>query len=1071
MDLARPNSETAEENTGIPDDLRCKRSDGKQWRCHAMSMPDKTVCEKHYIQAKKRAANSAMRASLKKAKRKHAGESDSYLESKSDDMDSPIMEYRGSGSGDKNKDKISKKQISYSPETPSFKNSSVYVSSKSNDELQRDTAESGETPKAFMTPSSVADSSKSRSDKMHSASAMTETSDGSSESCEETGGQVCHQCRRDDIQNVVWCLKCDRRGYCNECISTWYPDISAEEIHRVCPACRGCCNCKMCLRGDNMIKGKIRDIHSQEKLEHLFVLLSSVLPVIKQVHSEQCSELELERKFRGNRIDLPRTKLNADEQMCCDFCRIPIIDYHRHCGNCLYDICLRCCQDVRKTSKDGGEVDVCNVEADDSNEATNTLDKQKMRLSDKLRDWKSNTDGSVPCPPKKHGGCGNSPLILKRIFKMNWVAKLVKNVDEMVSGCKMYDINLSKNSDDDILYAPSCKEIKCEGIDEFRKRWVKGQPVTVRGVSDESSMLGWDPMVMWKGIQETSDERKKDVNRLVKAINCFDRSEINIELGEFIRGYSEGRMRKDGQREMLILKNWPSPSASEEFLSCQRPEFISKLPLIEYIHSKWGLLNLPAKLPHYSLQNDVGPKILISYGAYDEFGQGDSVHMLRFNMRDVVYLLVHKCELKTTSSANTPKNLDEPLLPVSPNTELNTENDMEINVDIVENDKTENQGTCGMSNEKAPNNLDEPILRTSSTTELNTDDDVATNLDTVEEDKTVIQGFCGASNEKADNNLNRTLPTSPITKLNSENNMEINMDTVVEDKIRSQGICGTGIENALKDSDEPTSPITEVTMVNDVAINVNSVEEAPKNLDEATLPKPENDMDIDIDTAEGDKAESKGICTTNIEKPLKCEDLNDVCDETFTKNRPGAIWDIFRREDVPKLIEYMKLHRNEFGFHDDIILDSVPQPLHEGTIFITSHHKSKLKEEFGIEPWSIEQYLGDAVFIPTGCPFQVRNLQSSVQLGFDFLFPESLAEAVRLAGEIRELPNDHDAKLQILETGKISLYAASSSIKEVQKLVLDPKLEGEIAFEDPNLTNLVQLNLEKITKQRQVVSA
>lgn len=116
--------------------------------------------------------------------------------------------------------------------------------------------------------------------------------------------------------------------------------------------------------------------------------------------------------------------------------------------------------------------------------------------------------------------------------------------------------------------------------------------------------------------------------------------QIDIELGEFIRGYSEGSIRENNQPRMLILKNWPSPSASEEFLLYQRPEFISKLPLLEYIHSKWGLLNLAAKLPHYSLQNDVGPKILISYGMYDEVGQGDSVNMLHFNMRDVVSLFI-----------------------------------------------------------------------------------------------------------------------------------------------------------------------------------------------------------------------------------------------------------------------------------------------------------------------------------------------------------------------------------------------------------------------------------------------
>jgi len=51
----------------VPEDLRCKRSDGKQWRCSAPSMPDKTVCEKHYVQAKKRSASSALRASLRRS--------------------------------------------------------------------------------------------------------------------------------------------------------------------------------------------------------------------------------------------------------------------------------------------------------------------------------------------------------------------------------------------------------------------------------------------------------------------------------------------------------------------------------------------------------------------------------------------------------------------------------------------------------------------------------------------------------------------------------------------------------------------------------------------------------------------------------------------------------------------------------------------------------------------------------------------------------------------------------------------------------------------------------------------
>lgn len=36
-----------------------------------------------------------------------------------------------------------------------------------------------------------------------------------------------------------------------------------------------------------------------DKLQYLHLLLSSVLPVVKQIHHEQCFEVELEKKLRG----------------------------------------------------------------------------------------------------------------------------------------------------------------------------------------------------------------------------------------------------------------------------------------------------------------------------------------------------------------------------------------------------------------------------------------------------------------------------------------------------------------------------------------------------------------------------------------------------------------------------------------------------------------------------------------------------------------------------------------------------------------------------------------------------
>lgn len=91
---------------------------------------------------------------------------------------------------------------------------------------------------------------------------------------------------------------------------------------------------------------------------------------------------------------------------------------------------------------------------------------------------------------------------------------------------------------------------------------------------------------------------------------------------------------------MLKLKDWPPPNALEEFLLYQRPEIISKLPLLEYIHSKWGLLNLSSKLPRDSAQNDAGPKLYIGYGMYEELGRGDPVTNLHIKMGDLVGILL-----------------------------------------------------------------------------------------------------------------------------------------------------------------------------------------------------------------------------------------------------------------------------------------------------------------------------------------------------------------------------------------------------------------------------------------------
>ncbi|CAM8925376.1 unnamed protein product [Rhodiola kirilowii] len=913
MDNNYSSSGNGDGGVGIPDDLRCKRSDGKQWRCTAMSMPDKTVCEKHYIQAKKRAANSALRASLKKGKRRKVHESDVYLDNRNDDMDEAnedetLEEYALSRPKKNFKGKIQNRETSYSPE--SSPGGSFRDSLRGDNEAEFSKSADNQMPSYGDLSRVAMDEHTNKSRNNNDSDGMEEYSDGSTESSEEIDEQPCHQCQRND--KILWCLRCNRRGYCGSCISTWYSDIPLKEIQKACPACRGSCVCDTCRRTERFIKARICKIPAQEKLEYLYSLLSSVLPVIKKIHNQQTYEVDLEKRLYETDVNLARTKLSADEQMCCNFCRTPIIDYYRDCENCSYDLCLNCCKDLRKASA---------VRQDREGMAEPPI-KTNIFVG-KFHKWKANRDGSIPCPLRECSGVPS--LVLCRTFKMNWVAKLVKNAEEIVTGCKVIDVDNLDNkeasdpaylkaatredSDDNFLYSPSFEDTETMGINIFRKYWLRGHPVIIKQVCN-NSISGWDPVNICRYILEMTNE-KLDENMQVKAIDCWDGSKVEIEVDQFIKGYSEGMIQENGKPQIMKWIVGIAPSIFEEFLSYQNPEIIIRLPFLEYIHPKWGLLNVTAKLPQYSLQNDAGFKVLISYGANEKLAEGDSVTKLSFSINDKVFILVHS-----------------------------------------------NVKQCALRSE---------IFEISDANEYSETPKTTTSIE--------------------------ECPLAPSNDGNPNSLMYANTGDIKDETLREHQM----------------------------------------------IPCPSNDDSND-------------------------PELSGVCNGDLKGTGPGAVWDIFRRQDVQKLHEFLKMN---FKVAEEV--DYV-NPLYGEEVYLNEQHKRLLKEQFGVEPWSFEQHIGQAVFIPAGCPFQLRNVQSTVQLSLDFLSPESLGEAAKMAEEIRCLPDDHEAKSKMLEVGKISLYAASCAIKEIQKLVLDPKFSSYIGPEDVNLTKMVADNLENVTKHRQRVA-
>lgn len=138
----------------------------------------------------------------------------------------------------------------------------------------------------------------------------------------------------------------------------------------------------------------------------------------------------------------------------------------------------------------------------------------------------------------------------------------------------------------------------------------------------------------------------------------------------------------------------------------------------------------------------------------------------------------------------------------------------------------------------------------------------------------------------------------------------------------------------------------------------------------------------------------------------------------------------------PNCVLIWRNTKKEFRHINNQCLEEVIHPIHDQTFYLNAEHKRKLKEEYGVEAWTFEQYLGEAVFIPAGCPHQVRNLKSCFKVALDFVSPENLQECIRLTEEFRLLPKGHRAKEDKLEVKKMVLHAMESAMKEIDSLTM-----------------------------------
>ncbi|GKE00115.1 hypothetical protein Tco_1388098, partial [Tanacetum coccineum] len=237
-------------------------------------------------------------------------------------------------------------------------------------------------------------------------------------------------------------------------------------------------------------------------------------------------------------------------------------------------------------------------------------------------DWMSLDDGRIPCPPQSMGGCGNGILELIHAKEQEHVSELLTSAQELLEKhrpdedmrdlpkewctcsdfvCESDDKQLRKaasreNSNDNYLYCPLAIDIQAGDLKHFQWHWSKGQPVIVSNVLETTLGLSWEPMVMWRAFRQIAN-LNHDTLLDVSALNCLDWCEVDINVHQFFKWYTDGRHEDNGWPRILKLKDWPPSSLFEERLPRHGVEFITCLPFKEYTHPCDGYLNLAVKLP------------------------------------------------------------------------------------------------------------------------------------------------------------------------------------------------------------------------------------------------------------------------------------------------------------------------------------------------------------------------------------------------------------------------------------------------------------------------------------------
>lgn len=928
-------AENGGDGGSLPDDQRCKRNDGRKWRCGRPVFEGRTLCEQHFLQGRlrqnkepvpanlkferqkppknkenpnengKRGKNQSENSSNPSRKRPKRSEKEAKLKSSvdlSEDLDDALKKMNLK-KGDLQLDlirgylnrQIEKKKGKQSPKEDIVKELKY-------GRLEISQCSPSTSPVAVNNVKVGVPASSSVSTRFFRSKNIDRVPIATMQNLPNIKANVkastkkCHWCRMCSYRVLVKCLTCKKNFFCEDCISQRHQDKA--DVKKECPVCCGTCSCKVCVKGKSKeVKSKDLVFYSGEgnfdKSQQLLYMIHLLLPLLEQINEEKDMELDIEAKIKDkdhNELQI-QDAIGSPKKQCCGFCKGCVVDVHRSCGNCSYILCLPCSRDFREGHLHGGLRDL----------KYTTTDRRKT-LCKVLWNWKTNEDGSIDCPPKNLGGCGDGILALFSHLPYNWTKDLEKGAKEIVrnfkftkfidfesSICALCEGNDKGEGENKGLYFSVKQDLGDKNLEHFTKHWVKGQPSIIRDVMKNDLELSWDPLIMFGMYLERSAKSRNEKEARLK--NRSDWCEVDMGRHQIFMG---GKTHANVWHEKLKFKVWLSSGIFREHFASHYAAVMNALPLQQYINPLTGILNLAANMPPESQNIDLGPFVYISYGRPEDLMGRDFLTKLYYHAYDMVNILVHATEV-------------------------------------------------------------------------------------------------------------------PISE------RKLNKVKILLNKYSSQDHDDNKINNKLDEPCGKSSFSSEVTQQSELEDNTNGELTQIANGDSFVF------------------SDDSSISDSDDEDLCQDEDGSSSFHKKKVVNTRGAQWDVFRREDVSKLVEFLRKYSDDLN-SSSCSPKKVVHPILDESFYLDSFHKKYLKEEFNVEPWTFEQNIGEAVIVPAGCPYQVKKIKSCVNVVLECISPESASMGFKLSNDIRQLPVNHKAKGKMLDVKRMTIYSVNAAVEEINKV-------------------------------------